>query len=509
MKELITGLWENKPLKLIMWLAVVTRLVAAIFAKGFGMHDDHFLIIEAAQSWVDGFDYNNWLPGSTMDAVPSGHSFFYVGSQYLVLLFLKFIGINDPQFKMFIIRILHGVFSLTIVYFGYKITLKLSDEKTAKLTGLLLAVFWFMPFLSVRNLVEVVCIPFLIYGSWKIIEYWEEKNALKYFLLSGFIVGLAFSVRFQTGVFALGIGLVLLIKLRWKEAILYGAGFLFSVALIQGGIDYFTWGRPFAELGEYIRYNMEHATNYFTGPWYNYMLLILGVLIPPISIGIFFGFFRSWKKHLIVFLPTFLFLLFHSAFPNKQERFILPIVPFVIILGMMGWQAFLDQSVFFAKRKKLIKSFWIFFWVINLMLLPVISTMYSKRARVESMIYLSKYDNIKAVVLENSNISYVKLIPMFYLGQWIKEYPVTNENCDVKLATIRNYLTAPQPRFFLFYEEDKLESRVENAKAFFPNIVYETTISPGIIDKLLHWMNPYNANQTIYIYKNKDFFPSE
>jgi hypothetical protein len=176
---------------------------------------------------------------------------------------------------------------------------------------------------------------------------------------------------------------------------------------------------------------------------------------------------------------------------------------------MIGWQAFLDQSAFFAKRKKLLKSFWIFFWVINLMLLPVISTMYSKRARVESMIYLSKYDNIKAVVLENSNISYVKLIPMFYLGQWIKEYPVTNENHQEKLAAIPNYFTMPQPRFFLFYEADNLESRVENVKAIFPNIVYETTISPGIIDKLLHWMNPYNANQTIYIYKNRDFFPSE
>ena len=24
------------------------------------MHDDHFLVIEAAQSWVDGYDYKGW-----------------------------------------------------------------------------------------------------------------------------------------------------------------------------------------------------------------------------------------------------------------------------------------------------------------------------------------------------------------------------------------------------------------------------------------------------------------
>jgi len=242
MKHQIEELWKNNPIKLIMWLTVITRLVAAIFSKGFGMHDDHFLIIEAAQSWVDGYDYNNWLPGSTTDAVPSGHSFFYVGIHYLILLFLKSIGILDPQTKMFVIRILHGAFSLITVYFGYKITIKLSDKKTAASTGLLLAVFWFMPFLSVRNLVEVVCIPILIYGIWIIVKHLDNKKAIKYYLLSGIIVGLAFSVRFQTIIFAGGIGLALLLKLRWKEAILYGLGFFFSAALVQGGIDYFIWG---------------------------------------------------------------------------------------------------------------------------------------------------------------------------------------------------------------------------------------------------------------------------
>jgi len=428
MKHQIEELWKNNPIKLIMWLTVITRLVAAIFSKGFGMHDDHFLIIEAAQSWVDGYDYNNWLPGSTTDAVPSGHSFFYVGIHYLILLFLKSIGILDPQTKMFVIRILHGAFSLITVYFGYKITIKLSDKKTAASTGLLLAVFWFMPFLSVRNLVEVVCIPILIYGIWIIVKHLDNKKAIKYYLLSGIIVGLAFSVRFQTIIFAGGIGLALLLKLRWKEAILYGLGFFFSAALVQGGIDYFIWGRPFAELGEYVGYNLENATTYITGSWYNYILLILGLLIPPVSFFIFFGFFRTWKKHLIIFLPAFIFLVFHSVFPNKQERFILPIVPFIIILGMVGWQDFVLKSSFWKLRKKLLHSFWIFFWVINLSLLPVISTMYSKKARVESMTYLSKYDNVTAVLLENSNKNYVKMCPRYYIGQWISEYGVTNEN---------------------------------------------------------------------------------
>ena len=501
MKRNIAELWNNSPIKLILWLAIIIRIVAAIFSKGFGMHDDHFLIIEPAQSWVDGYD-NSWLPGTTLNDIPTGHSFFYVGIHYLIFLFLKTIGLVDPQSKMYVIRFLHAVFSLVLVYFGYKITLKLSDKNTARIAGLLLAVYWFMPFLSVRNLVEVVCIPILAYGLWIIVDHWNDKKALKYFFLSGIIVGLAFSVRFQTLLFAGGIGLAILLKLRWKEAILYGLGFLASVALIQGGTDYFVWGSPFTELAEYVRYNLENATTYLTGSWYKYILLILGILIPPVSFFLFFGFFRSWKKHLVIFLPAFIFLVFHSFFPNKQERFILPIIPFIIILGMIGWQDFLNKTSFFDNRKKLLKSFWIFFWVINLILILPVSTMYSKKSRVESMVYLSKYENVNVIVLEDSNKGSTRMTPRYYLGQWITEYEVTDENSYKKLGELKNLDAKDQPRFFLFFDEKNIESRLEKMKEFYPDIVYETTIEPGFIDELLHWLNPVNANQTIVIYRN-------
>jgi hypothetical protein len=41
----------------------------------------------------------------------------------------------------------------------------------------------------------------------------------------------------------------------------------------------------------------------------------------------------------------------------------------------------------------------------------------------------------------------------------------------------------------------------------FPGYVYETTISPGMIDRLLFWLNPVNENQNAYIYRNKERYP--
>ena len=498
MKHLL-NYWENKPLSLLLWLAVFLRIISVIFAKGWGMHDDHFLVIEASQSWVDGTDYNHWLPGNLANNPPQGHSWFYVGIHYFIFSFLKLIHLNDPQLKMYVIRLIHAVFSLITVWLGYKVTEKLSNKKTAAFTGLLLAVYWFMPWFSVRNLVEVVCIPPLLGGIWIILNASKKKHVLAVYIWAGFIIGLAFSIRFQTLIFASGIGLALLLQKKIKEGFAYGFGLVISIILIQGIIDLIIWGYPFAELQEYIRYNIENATNYITLAWYTYIMLLLALLIPPVSFFMIFGFFRTWKKHLLIFLPTLIFLMFHSYFPNKQERFIFPIIPFIIILGMIGWESFRQNSNFWKKRKILLRYCWIFFWVINLSLLPVISTMYSKRARTESMTYLSQYSDIEAIIIEDVNRSSVKMPALYYLGQWIHPYELTKlksvDSLSVEIAKNGNY-----PDFVLFIEEKDLDQRVENMKILFPKLEYETLIEPGFVDKVLYRMNPRNANQTVHIY---------
>ena len=79
--------------------ALFFRLLAAIFSRGYGWHDDQFLVIEIAQSWVDGIDYYSWLPSADGTNPPEGFSFFYVGLHYLLFRFFEIIGIIDPQTK--------------------------------------------------------------------------------------------------------------------------------------------------------------------------------------------------------------------------------------------------------------------------------------------------------------------------------------------------------------------------------------------------------------------------
>ncbi len=496
-------------LRNILFLAFIIRLVSVIFAKGFGMLDDHFLVIESSQSWADGTDYNDWLPSSGAKT-PDGHSFFYSGIHFVFFTIIKYLGINDPQNKMYIIRFLHACFSLITVGCGFKIAKKLFNVNAARLTGFLLAFYWFMPWLSVRNLVEVACIPFLMWGSWIYVKATADKSKIWPFLISGLIIGMAVNVRFQVMFYVVGFGLGMLILKQWKQAFLWSAGVIISFCLIQVFVDLKIWGYPFAEFIEYVKYNLDNAYNYVQNPWYSYLVLVIGILLPPLCFFLFFGFIRSYKFQWALFAGTLLFFLFHSYFPNKQERFILPIVPMLITLGVIGWMEFYDKSKYWAKHTQMMKVFMIIFWSLNLLLLPIISTMYSKRSRVESMCYLSKYPNIKCIMMEDIYRDTPEMPPMFYLGQWIKYYNVSQgsplDSIELKL---KRWGPIWNPRFILFSADKDISGRVYTMKKDFPNIKYETTIKPGFMDDIMFRMNPRNRNQTIVIYRNADFYPNK
>ena len=65
-KQSLKQYYNSNPLAAILIAGAFFRLLAVLFAKGFGWIDDQFLIVEIAQSWVDGTDYYKWLPLSPL-----------------------------------------------------------------------------------------------------------------------------------------------------------------------------------------------------------------------------------------------------------------------------------------------------------------------------------------------------------------------------------------------------------------------------------------------------------
>jgi Alg9-like mannosyltransferase family len=507
MKQVIRKMWDEKPLALILFFGIFFRLIAVIFSKGFFAHDDEFLVLDPAGSWVDGFDYNSWLGGRPeMNHAPEGPSLFFPGLHYLILYYLKWRGMVDPQHKMYVIRALLALWSLITIVVGYRIADFYGGKKVARQGGLILAILWCMPMLSVRNLVEMFCIPPLLLATWMAINPARKDRLMTYFWM-GILCGIAFNTRFQTSLFSAGFGLIFLFRKEWKHLFMFVFMFLVTFCAVQGIADMIIWGRPFAEFQAYIQYNIKNAHNYPIGPWYDYFLVLAGILVPPISLFLVFGYFRSSKKYTILFLPAFLFFTFHSIFPNKQERFILPMIPFVIILGCIGWNEFVSSSKYWQKHIRLLKGCWTFFWVLNCFALPFVSTIYSKRSRVESMYYLYHQKDLKNFMVEESFRDDVTQTPYFYTGKWYFHPPGVTKKHTLYQCYLE-HKDAPDsmvhPNYVLFFGTDHIDDRVAAFKKMFPTATYKTTIEPSYIDILVWKLNPVNRNETVYIYKFDD-----
>lgn len=494
-REKIRYQWDNRPLLLIILIAAISRLLAAIFSKGFGMHDDHFQIIEIAQSWLEGSQV--WLN----EVGTINRSLVYPGLHYLLFHFLENLGITDPQTKMTIVRFIHAFYSLLLVYFGYKLTLIISDKPTAKKVGLFLAIFYIMPFMSVRNLIEFVCIPPMIIGFYFALKE-DPQKTIRNWILVGIFLGLAVTIRYQILIIVGSVGLVLIFQKRFKLLIIYTLGLFLGHFMIEGIVNSIAWGSPYHPTINYIFYNIKARYEYVTGPWYRYILLILGILIPPVSFFLVFGYLKNWKKFALLFWPAFIFLVIHSYFPNKQERFILPILPFIVILGVIGWEDYIKNSRFWQNRLKILRGCWIWFWSINSILLLIVTFTYSKKNQVETLYYLSHKKDITGIIWE-SHRRITPHIPHFYLNKKVPFYqypaPVTKTDLASEIDSSGN----PPPNYIIFLGKKGIQERVSDFQKDFKSILQlEKKVNPSLIDTILYRLNPgRNVNQVSYVYK--------
>lgn len=495
---------KNRPLLSILIIALLVRLIAVFFSKGYSMHDDHFLVIEAAQSWVEGRDDMRFFSKTDADD-NNGRSFVYAGMHYYLFKALESFSIYDPQAKMYVVRFLHALFSLLTIYFGYKIVRKLSGPETAKQVGLLLALLWLFPPMSVRNLIEMVAIPFLMAAVWYVlISDDENKSQKKYALLlaAGILTGIAFPIRYQTLFFTGGISIVLLLKGKLKESIVYSIGMMASIGLLSGFLEWLVWDAPFGKLIWYIDYNIKHAQDYSTQPWYTFILQVLIIFLPPISLFVFFGQFNVYKKYFLVFIPTLLFFVFHSYFPNKQERFIFTILPFMLMMGIAGWNEFYASSAFWQKHKKFVSGAWIFFWIVNTILLSVFIFSYSKKSRTEAVYYFHD-KKVEGILLEHTETYRTYFLPLFYANHKWPHIVDMNKNQTLEglKAEIDTIPVGSKPDYVLFLDETNLSQRVERLKVLYPELHIVEVAKPSLLDWILYKMNPVNVNQVVYIGK--------
>lgn len=118
------------------------------------------------------------------------------------------------------------------------------------------------------------------------------------------------------------------------------------------------------------------------------------------------------------------------------------------------------------------------------------------------MEYLSKKDDFQNFILEYSHKDNFRMPPLYYLGKWVSYFHVTKTN---KLERYENVFETMddknKPNYVIFVDQENIENRVKELKKFFPVCTFEARTEPSYLDKVLHYLNPINKNESCYIYK--------
>jgi hypothetical protein len=345
---------EGKWLRRVLLAAAVVRLIAAIFSEGYIMSDDHFLAVEPVSSWVQGENYHNWYPNAynkTDHAQPFSYAYYFLN--FLILKFCAIIGIANPSIQAFVLRVAHAALSLWGVYLFVKLAERLISSVTWRMYAI-----WFWVFggvvtvFSVHQLVETACIPFVLLAYLYVLKYFE-KDRVGAIIIAAFAFSVSVGMRYQLVFFPLTLGLYLLWKRKWSGAVLFGIFFTLGFTFTQ--IDNLLfWHKPiYQHLLDYQAYNSTHFADYPSNV-FSYLALITYYIFPVVTVVFLISLRRrpdakqdsakdalqdvsqdSSKDALqviYIFLGTVVFVGFHLLFPNRQERFLLPAVPFVLLL---------------------------------------------------------------------------------------------------------------------------------------------------------------------------------
>ena len=333
MKEKLFFFSLKHPLLYILSLAVIVKLLAVFFTDGWVLSiDNDFNYYSIPKSWLA----NPWI--------------------------------------VYISRLILGAFSLLIITLAYRITKIIADKTTALEIATFGALLWGVPFVTVHPHASVVALPFILYGTLLILKQQylldnleTEKFHRTSFIIAGFCFGLGFAVYYHSLIYYIGILMTLFILKNWKGALMTLIGYILSVGLTQTLVDLVIYHKPFVGMMKFFG-DFGSCCNFIFGLELNIQIVVwflLLVLVPPMSLMLIFGFFRVFRKYILLVLPTLLTLLY-SIFVLNDLEILLLTVPTYVIAGYVGWTEFHKNSAFWTKNKWLLWTCYGIFAVLNI-----------------------------------------------------------------------------------------------------------------------------------------------
>ncbi|RKX29290.1 MAG: hypothetical protein DRP47_02060 [Candidatus Zixiibacteriota bacterium] len=501
---------EHYPLATVMTVAIALRIVAVFFSKGYMYTDDHYETVSVAYRWLQ---YGLWSPegfltwGSRTDPGTIARCPLYTLFLYGIMKVQFMFGVKSLDHLMYGIRAVHGLLSLISVYAIFKTVMLITNSrKWAVIGGLMLAAHFAVPALSVRTLIEFVSSHFWLFALFLIYRYEHEENSCPWNLLfwAGVLSGLSWMIRFQIVFAVITVPIVFLWQYkRVREALWFSAGAL-TMVVISGFLDYVVLGSFLSSTLKYLGMALDKPVAVVKEPVWVYVVVIVSFFIPPLSVFVFsLAALRNfWKRHRVLVFSSLVFIIVHTAINNRQERFMMPIIPALMLITVLViWQQ-LHHNGYLSRHRKLFNSMATFSIGLNLVLLPTFSTHYGRKGMVEPQVLVERLPG-KASIMFVSPEKKRELYPNDYGG-----FGGFNRTYLHNWTDLKNYQDAGPAHklyeYYVLYPNDTADvSRyVDSLEKYISPIEELYHVGPSTIDLMLHILNPrHNPSNDAWVYR--------
>ncbi|MGZ3726722.1 MAG: hypothetical protein ACXWQQ_13025 [Pseudobdellovibrio sp.] len=302
------------------------------------------------------------------------------------------LGITSPYWQYRFVILVLGLISILVLGFAfvkYARVARLGENETSFL--FLMMIFYFAgPFSITRPMFESVSAPWLTLAA--VLAFSYDLNPNRRDLIWGVLfASLSFVLRQQLGICALVFIILPILKRRWKD--LFWAGGVGLICFILSGIpDYFIRGQFHFSLLNLTVYNYQHGSEYGNQSILFYPALLFVITLFPFFIKKYpQGFLKkNIREQRSLYMVLGLFVILHSLFPNKWERFIISVVPLLILMLYPFLQHL--QTHFKENRIRLYSLY-----ILNFLIFIVASFFPAQKNLIDMSLYLDHHPEFKKI----------------------------------------------------------------------------------------------------------------
>ncbi len=502
--QALIGYCRKHPLLTVMLVAILLRAIAVIFSKGFMASDDQYETVDVAYNWLRTGLWSKeglltW--GGTVTRDVSRFP-LYTLFLYVIMKIYYTLGISSLDTMMYGIRASHAMLSLISVYGVYRIVDLVTRSKDwALIAGLVAAAHLAMPFLSVRNLIEMVGGHFWILSLLLLYRYRYGGNPRE-LVLAGVAAGVAWMIRFEIAFAVLPVPFLLWYESRrLKEAVVYSSVVL-TMLLLSGVVDYYVLGAFADSTVNHIRQVLTESPAYETSVFI-YPVVLLAFFLPPLSPVLFYlaGRKRFWRQHRVLFFSSLCFVVAHTLSSSRQERYMIPIIPALIVLLALALWYHWEKKGYFFRRSSFFYSLAGLAVIINLLLLVPLTLNYGHKGVVEPLVRIERMASRPAVMFVTPEGG--RIFPFHYGGFELIQRGYIYSWSDLK--AFENPLQAgPAYDFFIIYPPSQrdLPRFLDSLSSRFGPLEEAFHIGPSAVDYVLHLLNPkHNKTHEAWVYR--------